>query len=89
MALPLILSSSCIACAFLFLYLPCLPSALASVKTTTNFALDAGVLGLVVGVGEALNLDVGALLKASDSLLEAGDCRVGSQAYRHEILLGS
>ena len=75
MALPLVLSSSCIACAFLPLCLPCLPSALASVKTTTNFALDAGVLGLVVGVGEALDLDIGALL-------EAGDCRVGSQAYQ-------
>ena len=62
---------------------------LASVKTTTNFALDAGVLGLVVGVGEALDLDVGALLKAGDSLLEAGNCRVGSQAYWREILLGS
>ena len=86
MALPLVLSSSCIACAFLPLCLPCLPSALASVKTTTNFTLDAGVLGLVIGVGEALNLDVGALLKAGDSLLEAGDCRVNSQAYWHDWL---
>ena len=89
MALPLVLSSSCIACAFLPLCLPCLPSALAFVKTTTNFALDGGVFGLVVGVGEALDLDVGALLEAGDSLLEAGDCRVGSQAYWREILLGS
>ena len=78
MALPLVLSSSCIACAFLPLCLPCLPSALASVNITTNCALDAGVLGLVVGVGEALDFDVGALLKAGDSLLEAGDCRIGS-----------
>ena len=52
MALPLVLSSSCIACAFLPLCFSCLPFALASVKTTTNFALDAGVLGLVVGVGD-------------------------------------
>ena len=89
MALPLILSSSCIACAFLPLCLPCLPSALASVKATTNFALDAGVLGLVVGVGEALDLNIGALLKSGDSLLEAGNCRVGLQAYWREILLGS
>ena len=81
MALPFILSSSCIACAFLPLYLFCLPSALAFVKITINFALDAGVLSLVVGVGEALNLNIGALLKASNSLLEASDCRVGSQAY--------
>ena len=71
------------------LYLSCLPSALASVKTTTNFALDAGVLGLVVGVGEALDFDVGALFEAGDSLLEAGDCRVGSQACWREILSGS
>ena len=89
MALPLVLSSSCITYAFLPLCLPCLPSALASVKTTTNFALDAGVLGLVVGVGEVLNLDVGALLEAVDSLLKAGDCKVGLQAYRREILSGS
>ena len=89
MALPLILSSSCIACAFLPLCLLCLPSALASVNITTNFALDAGVLGLVVGVGEALNLDIGALLEAGESLLKAGNCRVGSQAYWREILLGS
>ena len=79
------MSSSCIACAFFPLCLSCLPSALASVKITfvkitTNFTLDAGVLGLVVGVGvgEALDLDIGALLEAGDSLLEAGDCRVGS-----------
>ena len=63
------------------LYLLCLPSALTSVKTTTNFALDANVLNLVIRVGEALNLNIGALLEASDSLLEAGDCRVSSQAY--------
>ena len=63
------------------LYLPCLPSALAFVKTTTNFALDAGVFSLVIGVGEALNLNIGALLKASNSLLKASDCRVSSQAY--------
>ena len=89
MALPFVLSSSCIACAFLPLCLPCLLSALASVNITTNCALNAGVLGLVVGVGEALNLDVGVLLKAGDSLLKAGNCRVGSQAYWREILLGS
>ena len=65
----------------LFLYLLCLPSALASVKTTTNFALDAGVLGLVIGVGEAFNLDVGALFEAGNSLLKASNCRVGLQAY--------
>ena len=70
--------------ASLFLYLPCLPSALASVKITTNFALNASVLGLVVGVGEALNFNIRALLKASNSLLKAnnsllkaGDCRIG------------
>ena len=62
----------------LLLYLSYLPSALASIKTITNFALDAGVLGLVIGVGEALNLNIGALLEAGDSLLKAGDCRVGS-----------
>ena len=63
------------------LCLPCLPSALASVKTTTNFALDAGVLGLVIRVGEALNFNIRALLKASNSLLKASNCRVSSQAY--------
>ena len=74
--------------ASLFLCLPCLPSALASVKTTTNFALDASVLGLIVGVGEALDLNIGALLEAGDSLLEASDYRVGLQAYWRKILLG-
>ena len=63
--------------ASLFLYLFCLSFALASVKTTTNFTLDAGVLGLVVGVSKALNFDVGALLKAGDSLLKTSNCRVG------------
>ena len=55
----------------------CLPSTLASVKITTNFVLNTGVLGLVVGVGEALNFNIGALLKASNSFLEAGNYRVG------------
>ena len=77
------------------LCLPCLPSVLASaltfVEITTNLAVDAGILNLVVGVGvgKALDLDVGALLEAGDSLLEAGDCRVGSQACWREILSGS
>jgi hypothetical protein len=65
----------------LLLCLFCLPFALASVKTTTNFALDAGVLGLVIRVGEALNLNIKALLKAGDSLFEASDYRVSLQAY--------
>ena len=73
--MPLILSSSCIAYAFLPLCLFCLPSALASINITTNFALDAGVLGLVVGVGEALNLNIGALLEANNSFLKASDYR--------------
>ena len=63
------------------LCLLCLLSALASVKTTTNFALNAGVLSLIIRVGEALNFNIGAFLKANNSLLEAGDCRVSSQAY--------
>ena len=71
------------------LYLPCLPSALAFVKTTTNFALDAGVLGPIVGVGEVLNLNIGALFKAVDSLLKASNYKVGLQAYWREILSGS
>ena len=63
------------------LYLLCLLSALAFVKTTTNFAFDASVLNLIIKVGEALNLNIRTLLKANNSLLEAGDYRVGSQAY--------
>ena len=70
------------------LYLPCLPSTFASITITTNFTLNASVLGLVVGVGKALNFNIRALLKASnsllkasDSLLKASDCRVGLQAY--------
>ena len=66
--------------ASLVLCLPCLPSALASVKIITNFALDAGVLGLIIGVSEALDFNIRALLKASNSLLEASNCRVGSGA---------
>ena len=78
MALPLVLSSSCIACAFFPLCLPCLPSALAFVNITTNCALDAGVLSLVVGVGEALNFNIGALFEAGDSLLKASNYRIGN-----------
>ena len=63
------------------LYLPCLLSALAFVKTIINFALDAGVLGLIIRVGKALNFNVRAFLKASNSLLKANNYRVGSQAY--------
>ena len=71
------------------LCLPCLPSTLASVKTITNFALNAGVLGLIIRVSKALNLNIGALLKASNSLLKASNYRVGSQVYQHKILSGS
>ena len=85
MALPLVLSFSCIACAFLPLCLPCLPSALASVNIIINFTLNAGVLGLIVEVGEALDFNIRALLKASDSLFKASDslfkasdCRISS-----------
>ena len=78
MALPLILSSSCIACTFLPLCLPCLPSALASVNITTNYTLDAGVLGLIIRVSEALNFNIRAFLKANNFLLEAGDCKISS-----------
>ena len=74
--------------ASLSLCLSCLPSAFVFVNITINCALDAGVLGLVVGVGEALDFNVGALFEAGDSLLKDGDCRVGSQAYWREILLG-
>ena len=44
---------------------PYLPSALAFIKITTNFALNAGVLSLIISVGEALNLNVRAILDAS------------------------
>ena len=70
------------------LYLSCLPSALASVKTTTNFAFDAGVLNLVIKVGKVLNFNIEAFLKAINSLLKASNCKVGSQAYQREILSG-
>ena len=63
------------------LYLPCLPSALAFVKTTTNFAFDAGVLGLIIRVDEVLNFNIRALFKAVNSLLKAGNCKVGLQIY--------
>ena len=76
--MPLVLSFSCIACVFFSLYLPYFPFAFAFIKIITNFVFDAGVLGFVVGVGKAPNLDVRAFLKAGNSLLKAGDYRVGS-----------
>ena len=63
--------------ASLLLYFFCLLSALTSIKITTNFTLDAGVLSLIIRVGEALDFNIRAFLEASNSLLKAGDCRVG------------
>ena len=80
MALPLILSFFCIAYNSLPLCLSCLPFALTSVKITTNLALDASVLSLVikVGVNEALNFNIGALFKANSFLFKTSNCRVNS-----------
>ena len=84
MALPLILSSFCIAYTFLPLCLPCLffafTFALTFIKITINFALNTSVLSFVVGVkvSKALNLNIGALLKANNSLFKTSDYRVGS-----------
>ena len=80
MALPLVLSSSYIAYAFLPLCLPCLPFALTSVKSTTNFTLDASVLSLIIkiGVGKALNFNIRALLKASNSPFKISEFKISS-----------
>ena len=61
----------------LFLYLPCLPSALAFIKTTTNFTLNAGVFGFIIRVNKALNFNIKALFKANNSLLKTSNYRVG------------
>ena len=45
--------------------LPYLPSALAFIKITTDFTLNASLLSLIIGISKALNLNVGALLNAS------------------------
>ena len=56
-------------------------SPMSKLKTTTNFALDAGVLGLIIRVGEVLDFNIRALFEAINSLLKASDCKVGLQAY--------
>ena len=78
MALPFILFFFYIACIFLPLYFSYLPSTFAFVNITTNCALNAGVLSLVVGVGETLNFNIGALLKANNSFLKVGNYRISN-----------